>query len=43
MMSPMEPHLEKARLATAGYAPAPEASALIYGMNRPGFAGGHLV
>lgn len=32
MMSPMEPHLEKARLASAGYAPAPEASALIYGM-----------
>lgn len=32
MMSPMEPHLEKARLAAAGYAPAPEASALIYGV-----------
>ena len=32
MMSPMQPHREKARLAAAGYAPAPEASALIYGM-----------
>lgn len=32
MMSPMEPHLEKTRLAAAGYAPAPEASALTYGM-----------
>ena len=32
MMPSMEPHLEKARLAAAGYAPAPEASALIYGM-----------
>ncbi|RYE31598.1 MAG: hypothetical protein EOP23_15460 [Hyphomicrobiales bacterium] len=28
----MEPHLEKARLAAAGYAPAPEASALTYGV-----------
>ena len=32
MMSTMEPHLEKARLAAAGYAPAPQASALLYGM-----------
>lgn len=32
MMSPIDPHLEKARLAAAGYAPAPEASALIYGL-----------
>lgn len=31
-MSPMQPHREKARVAAAGYAPAPEASALIYGM-----------
>ncbi len=31
-MSPMQPHREKARLAAAGYAPAPEASAAIYGM-----------
>ncbi|WP_454655604.1 hypothetical protein [Bosea beijingensis] len=28
----MAPHLEKARFAAAGYAPAPEASALTYGM-----------
>ena len=32
MMSPMEPHREKARLAAAGYAPAPEASSPTYGM-----------
>jgi len=32
MMPPMAPHLEKARFAAAGYAPAPEASALTYGM-----------
>jgi hypothetical protein len=32
MMSPMEPHLEKARLAAADYASAPEALAMIYGM-----------
>ncbi len=32
MMPPMEPHLEKARLAATCYAPAPEASALTYGM-----------
>jgi hypothetical protein len=32
MMSPVEAPLEKARLAAAGYAPAPEASALIYGL-----------
>jgi len=30
-MPPMEPHREKARFAAAGYAPAPEASALTYG------------
>jgi hypothetical protein len=28
----MESHREKARLAAAGYAPAPEASALMYGI-----------
>lgn len=32
MMSPIDLHLEKARLAAAGYAPAPEASAPIYGL-----------
>lgn len=32
MMPPMEPHLEKAGFAAAGYAPAPEASAPTYGM-----------
>lgn len=32
MMSPVETPLENARLAAAGYAPAPEASALIYGL-----------
>lgn len=32
MMSPMELRRDKARLAAAGSAPAPEASALIYGM-----------
>ncbi|MGN6099239.1 MAG: hypothetical protein ACTHP8_23770, partial [Bosea sp. (in: a-proteobacteria)] len=32
MMSPIEQHLEKARRAAAGYAPAPEASAITYGM-----------
>ena len=32
MMSPMQPHREKARFAAAGYAPAPGASALSYGM-----------
>ena len=32
MMPPMEPHLEKARFAAAGYAPAPVASARAYGM-----------
>ncbi|MBN9455524.1 MAG: hypothetical protein J0I54_02735 [Bosea sp.] len=32
MMSVIHPDLEKARLAAAVYAPAPEASALVYGL-----------
>ncbi len=32
MISPVEAPLEKARLAAAGYAPAPEASSLTYGL-----------